>query len=430
MIPSSVLGGFILLIVNQLFKQLLHTPLFETSLMETLTYHGLGLGFVAMSLRNIAKKHDSNRKVDIFNTGVTVVATYLIQAIIGLVISVGLYYVLDSFFASGLLLPMGYGQGPGQAYNWGHNYENLYGFTNGTSFGLTIAAMGFVAASVGGVIYMLEMRKKGRFVGEMGKDAVDTDITLDDISGKNEIPLSESMDKFTVQMALVFFSYSLAFLFMKGVNAIIETGVLGNFGYNTVQPLLWGFNFLFGTVFGMLVRIVLSKLRQRGVIKREYTNNFLQNRISGFMFDIMVVASIAAIDLSAFLHTEFIIPLILICVIGAVATYCYLKLVANRIFPTYADASFLALYGMLTGTASTGVILLREIDPTFDTPASDNLVYQQPWAIVFGFPMLLLLSVAPKSVGNSFLTILLLAILLIAMNIILFRKFIFKKKKK
>ena len=33
-------------------------------------------------------------------------------------------------------------------------------------------------------------------------------------------------------------------------------------------------------------------------------------------------------------------------------------------------------HGMLTGTASTGVILLREIDGNFKTPAADNLVYQ------------------------------------------------------
>lgn len=44
------------------------------------------------------------------------------------------------------------------------------------------------------------------------------------------------------------------------------------------------------------------------------------------------------------------------------------------------------MYGMLTGTASTGIILLREIDKDFKTPAADNLVYQNSPAIVFGFP--------------------------------------------
>ena len=85
---------------------------------------------------------------------------------------------------------------------------------------------------------------------------------------------------------------------------------------------------------------------------------------------------------------------------------------------------------MLTGTASTGVILLREIDPNFETPASDNLIYQQLWAILFGFPMLLLLGLSPKSIGMTVLTIGLLVVLFVVMNVILFRKSIFKKGKK
>ena len=63
---------------------------------------------------------------------------------------------------SGILLPLGYGQGPGQAFNWGLTFENSYGFVNGSSFGLTVAAMGFVSASVGGVLYMNVMQKKGK----------------------------------------------------------------------------------------------------------------------------------------------------------------------------------------------------------------------------------------------------------------------------
>ena len=79
----------------------------------------------------------------------------------------------------------------------------------------------------------------------------------------------------------------------------------------------------------------------------------MQNRISGFMFDLMVVASIAAIDLSAFLHSEFVIQLTLMSVLGATLTFIYLKFLCKRVFIGYEEESFLALYGMLTGTAST-----------------------------------------------------------------------------
>lgn len=429
MIPSSVLGGFILLILNTISKHCFHIELYQTSLLEILTYHGLGLGFSAMALRNVNKKTDNRSKTGAFDSGITVVSTYLLQAVMGLIVTIALYYLINSFFASGILLPMGYGQGPGQAYTWGHTYEASYGFTNGTSFGLAVSSMGFVSASLGGVVYLSYMRRKGRFSGETGKDAVDGEMTLDQYAGKNEIPLSESMDKFTIQVSLVFVAYFLAFLFMKGVNVIVDTGILGGLG-KTVQSMIWGFQFLFGTIFAMLVRTVLNKLRQRGFAKRDYINNFMMNRISGFMFDIMVIASIAAIDLSAFLTPSFIIPLSIICVLGAVGSYIYLRYICKRVFPLYEHEAFLSLYGMLTGTASTGAILLREVDPKFETQASDNLVYHQPWAILFGFPIFLLLGVAPQSMGKCILTLGICAVLLVLMNLILLRKYIFKKKSK
>ncbi len=429
MIPSSVLGGFILLIANTICKNCFSIELYQTSMLEILTYHGLGLGFSAMALRSVSKKKDNRSKTGAFDSGVTVVSTYLLQAILGLAVTIVLYFLINSFFASGILLPMGFGQGPGQAYTWGHTYEASYGFANGTSFGLAVSSMGFVSASVGGVIYLRYLRRKGRFSGDIGKDANDDGMTIDEYTGKNEVPLSESMDKFTIQVALVFFAYILAFLFMKGVNVLVDTGVLGGLG-KTVQSMIWGFQFLFGTVFAILVRTVLNKLRKKNVVKRDYVNNFMMNRISGFMFDIMVIASIAAIDLSAFLTPSFIIPLSVICILGAVASYIYLRIVCRRVFPMYESEAFLSLYGMLTGTASTGAILLRELDPKFETQASDNLVYHQPWAILFGFPMFLLLGVAPQSVNKSILTLVICVALFVVMNIILLRKFIFKKKSK
>ena len=87
----------------------------------------------------------------------------------------------------------------------------------------------------------------------------------------------------------------------------------------------------------------------------------------------------------------------------------------------------MAMYGMLTGTASTGIILLREIDEEFKTPVADNLVYQNFPAIVFGFPMMLLATLAPK---KPILTFIILVAFFAVMNVILFRKQIFRKKGK
>ena len=430
LIPSSVLGGFLILIANLVYKEITGDSMFGKVTMETLTYHGLGLGFVAVALRQSERKKNKKANTDVFNAGLTTVSSYLLQGLLGLAITLGLFYVIGNWASSGLLLPMGYGQGPGQAYNWGHIYETATaypGFQYGGSFGLTIAAMGFVSAGLGGVFYMQRLKKKGLVNQSIINADEMEDLSAETITKKGEIPLSESLDKMTVQLGLVVFTYMSAYLLMYLASLGLDS--LGGFFSTTIKPVIWGFNFLFGTIMAILLKLVLRRLTNRGVIKRQYINNFMLSRVSGVMFDIMVVASIAAIDLSAFTHPEFIIPLTTVCIVGAVATYWQVDFVCKRLFPEYRHEAFLSLYGMLTGTASTGVILVREIDPLFKTPAASNLVYQQLWAIVFGFPMLLLLGISPLSMGNTWMTLGALLVLFVGINLLLFRQQIFKGKK-
>lgn len=429
LIPSSVIAGFLLLIAEKVYSAITGVSMFANVSLETLTYHGLGIGFVAVALRNTEKQTGRKARRDIFNTSLVVVTTYLLQAVAGLAVTLGLSYVLGNWAAGGILLPMGFGQGPGQAYNWGHIYETATdypAFQNGTSFGLTVAAMGFIAASLGGVYHLGRMRRAGDPRAGVENAEEMENLSAQDVTGSGEIPLSESMDKFTVQVGLVLLVYLLAFGFMWAVSLGLDAA--GGFWAGTVKPLLWGFNFLVGTAFAALLKIIFSACRKRGLIRRQYINNFMLNRISGFMFDIMVVASIAAIDLSAFTHKAFIIPLLAISVVGTVLTYWYNRRVCLRLFPDYADESFLALYGMLTGTASTGIILLREIDPMFESPASGNIIYQNLWAILFGFPMLLLLGVVPRSLTWTWTTLGLLAGLFVLMFLLMYRSVLFPRK--
>ena len=75
------------------------------------------------------------------------------------------------------------------------------------------------------------------------------------------------------------------------------------------------------------------------------------------------------------------------------------------------------MYGMLTGTISSGVLLLREIDPAFSTPAANNLVTGSSFGIIFGVPVLVLVGMAPKGDLMFYLTfgavLLYLAVLLL-----------------
>lgn len=421
LIPTSVLGGLILFAISAIYEAITGKAVFNTeffggngsSVLEIITYHALALGFIATTLKNTDKKFTKKRTNEIFNTGVTTVACYLVQAVIGMGITilVAATFMPDLFPASGVLLPFGYGQGTGQALNWGTTYENDYGFLNGSSFGLTVAALGFLSASLGGVIHLNILKKKGRIIiaGE-GEQK----LTSEDVQADNEIPMNGSMDKLTVQIALVLLAYAMTYFIMLGLGKVLPG----------MKSVIYGFNFLFGVLCATLIKFIAKFFHKKNIIKKYHRNNFLLDRVSNTCFDVMVVAGIAAIRLTAL--GDYWLILLILGVVGAVITYFYNLFIARKFFPEYSEEQFLMMYGMLTGTASTGVILLREIDPDFKTPVSDNLVYQNFPAIVFGFPLMLLANLAPK---QPLLTFGILVAFLAVMNIILFRSQIFKRKK-
>lgn len=396
LLPVPVIAGFLLLIVGSLWKLITGHAMFSSDSLAIITYHGLGLGFTAIALQANEKIKNKRAQRDIFNSALVTTSSYILQAFIGLGISFGLSYLIGCYASSGILLPMGYGQGPGQAYNWGRIYETGYGFTNGASFGLTVAAVGFIASSVGGVIYIAMLKRKCSPKVISRIESLNDEDELDYKADAREIPLSDSVDKLTIQFAIVFLAYTITYGVITVLSRLcVNSGI--NLLSDTVNNLIWGFNFIFATLGGMLIKAILGGLEKKKVIKRKYTNNMMLERVSGLMFDVMVVAALACIDLSAFKEPKFIIPLVVMCLVGAIATYIYDKHVCDRLFPEYNDEAFLSLYGMLTGTASTGVILLREIDPHYKTPACKNLIFQPLWTVILGFPLLLLMGFVARS---------------------------------
>ena len=418
LIPTSVVGGGILLIIAAIYKLITKEVMFDTAffgnkgstVLEVVTYHALALGFIASAFTGSGSKFTKERNIEIFNTGVTTVATYLIQAILGLAITIPAAHIISDFFpAAGILLPFGYGQGTGQALNYGNIYEMDFGFAGGKSFGLTVAAMGFLSASIGGVIHLnLSKNRKRR-----EENASRRSVAAEDKSTEKDIPIFENMDTLSVQIAFVTMAYFVTYLVMS----LLGTLVPG------LKSVIFGFNFLLGVLMATLSKMVINKLHQKNILKKQYINDFLMVRVRNFFFDIMVVAGIAAIRLEAL--SDYLGVLLILGISGAIVTYIYLRIVCRALFKHYEEEQFLAMYGMLTGTASTGIILLREIDEDFTTPASDNLVYQNFPAIVFGFPMMLLATLAPKMPEW---TLMIVVLFFVVMNIILFRSLIFKKR--
>ena len=419
LMPTAVLAGFMML----LLKMLDIVPI-NTNFLEGITYHAIALGFIASSLR-APEKGNGEGVLHASKNGALIVSSYLVQALTGLVVSIGLAYTImpELFKAAGILLPMAYGQGPGQANNVGSTYEAL-GMIGGRSFGLSLAAAGYLCACVVGVIFLNVLSRKGKFKRAEEVNAISGSVTVDTFQDEDEIPIAESVDRFSVQAALVVAVYLVTFLVTWGITSLLEAVAPGL--ANMVGTILWGFNFIIGSLMAIIVRSAITGLRKVKWMKRQYQNNYLLSRISGVAFDFMIVAGIASINIDDLKGNW--LPFVLMAILGGVITYAYLMFLCKRLYPGYVYEGFFAMFGMLTGTISSGVLLLREIDPEMKTPASNDLITGSSFGIIFGVPMLLLISYAAQGTTAVFVSLVLIIIYLAAL--LLFMLKVGKKKEK
>lgn len=401
MIPTAVLGGFLLLAAK-----LTGIVKLDLTFLELITYHCIAIGFIALSLR-IPEKIEQKKGDHVgLKSGAIIVGSYMIQGVTGLLISLTLAFTVmpDLFKACGVLLPMGYGQGPGQANNIGASYEAM-GFAGGRAFGLAIAAAGYISACVVGVFYMSWLVKKGKLVRTQHEE-ISGSVTIDTFQSENEVPIAESLDRLSIQTALVLVVYGATFVITRELTDFLSANAPGL--ANMLNSLLWGFNFMIGSGLAIALREILKKLQATKIVTRQYQNNYLLSRISGLAFDIMIVAGIASIEIDNL--SGLWIPFILMAVAGAIVTLFHLKFVCKKVYGDYYYEGLLSMYGMMTGTISSGVLLLREIDPQLETPASNNLIIGSSFAILLAVPLLVLVSLAPKSTMMTIITLFLLLI--------------------
>ena len=112
LIPTSVLGGLLLLVLSIIYEAVTGEIFFDSAVfggkgiatLEVITYHSLALGFIASAFRPARGQMSKQRTTEIFNTGVTTVSTYLIQGIVGMIVTIIAAFVIENFFqAAGLL---------------------------------------------------------------------------------------------------------------------------------------------------------------------------------------------------------------------------------------------------------------------------------------------------------------------------------------
>ncbi len=379
--PTAIIAGFIGLLLG---PEVFNIVQLDSERLGSLVYHLMAIGFISIALKKREHIHSRN----IFNSGIYIVSIYIIQGIIGFILSLMLAntFFPDLFPAFGLLLPLGFGQGPGQAYAIGRQWE-VIGFFQGGNIGLSIATIGFLWACIVGIFLMNYLIRKGIF--KVNSEKVYTmEEKIHEEMDSGELPLAASLDDISIQLFLIGMVYLATYLTLLVLNVILVP--LGTFG-ETLAQLLWGFHFIIGTIYAILLRIGFNLLKKMKIMTHEYPNNYMLQRIAGGSFDFMIAAAIAAISLKTLRY--YLIPTLLITSVGGIITLFFILWMTRRIFKEDVFENTLAFYGTYTGTISTGMALLKQVDPGFHSGASENIVLGSGVALVFGFPLMVMLNI-------------------------------------
>ena len=349
LIPGSLIAGFLGLILG---NELLGVIPFSPVRMGAYVYHLLALTFICVGLFKTEQKHTWG----VVNLGFMQVISMLIQGIVGLTIAlvVTLTFLPDFNPATGILLPLGFAMGPGIAYSIGQSWS-AFGFEGAGSIGLTFAAVGFLIA------YFFGMWLVNKEVGksETGRlpDHIRTGVRQEGNRpvGSRQTFSNAAIEPFAVHLALVGAIYLLTFLLTRFLASL-----LGQAGLQAEIPVLWSFHFIIANAVALGVRrFVLSG--KRG----DWIDNGTVHRLTGSFAEFLIASSIMAISLTIAL--SYALPILLVCVLGAVLTYHFLKWATWKLFKQHQFERFIGLFAQMTGTISSGLalirVLIRSIDP-------------------------------------------------------------------
>ncbi len=176
--------------------------------------------------------------------------------------------------------------------------------------------------------------------------------------------------------------YILSFLFLKLITWPI--GMAGAMGKQLADSL-WGISFIFAAMTAMLVKKLMK------VLKIDFTiDEGSMNRVAGASVDLMLAAAVASIVIAVVV--QYWLPLVAIGVVGGVVTTVTCLWMTSRLFGRDRFERAILLYGNMTGTLSSGLALLRVIDPEFKTPVASDYMFSNGITFVLAIPMLLLIN--------------------------------------
>ncbi len=358
LIPSCLLGGILglVFISTGIIK-------IEPSSLETFAYHFFNISFISVGLSSSNEDEKNRVRGKDYIRGSVWMAmiqsiSFSLQAVIGglVVILFGVWgYKLFPTF--GFLVSLGFEEGPGQALSFGKVWETI-GFEHAATIGLTFAAIGFLFSFFIGVPLANWGIRKG--YSTLAPTSLPKHFLKGIVPKDQE---KESAGKLTMHSGnidtLAFHAALIGFVYILAYGVVL---LLGKILPPDIGKMLWGFFFFIGMAIAFLVRIVMKKLKIDHMI-----DPGLQRRITGWSVDYLIVATVMAIQVVVLWN--FIVPITIMALLGGLSTTFIVVFLGRRLWSYNIERS-VTIYGAVTGTVSSGLLLLRIVDPDFKTPVA------------------------------------------------------------
>lgn len=368
--PSCLIGG----IVGLILIHLRIIPVAKTAL-ETFAYHFFNISFISIGLTagNNPSRTSARSREYLKGPGWMALvqgSCFGLQASLsGLIVILMAALGYRLFPTFGFLVPLGFEEGPGQALSVGKVWEG-FGFQHAATIGLTFAAIGFFLAFFVGVPLVNRGIRKGLSAAgprELPRDLLIGIFPRDkQTESAGQLSLhSGNVDTLAFQAALVGLVYLLTYAFVKYFGSLLAPDA---------AKILWGFFFIIGLLIAILIRWLFARRDGAHLI-----NPGIQRRITGWSIDFLIVATVMAIQLAAV--WQYIVPIAVIALANGILTTLLVVYLGKRLW-AYNLERTAAIYGAVTGTVSSGLLLLRIADPEFRTPVAIEMAVMNVFSIV------------------------------------------------
>ncbi len=269
------------------------------------------------------------------------------------------------------ILPVGFEGGHGTAAGMGPVFEK-HGWAAGSEFALTSATFGILSAIIVGMILVNWAVRRGHVQAGTGDVKIDDSgsggvVPVGQRAGAGELTVSgDVVEAFSLHIVAVGMAVGIGYL-IKLLLVLLE----GAIPFLLKYKLLSSFpEFPLCMLGGVVVQIFEERFDKHRLIDLG-----LIRRIQNTSLDFLVVAAIATIKLE--IVVAGLAPLLILVAAGiGWNVFCVLVL-ARRVLPDAWFQRAIAEMGQSMGVTATGLLLLRVVDPEYESPAADAFACKQ-----------------------------------------------------